>query len=659
MNFRNTTLNLYKFFQASIAYTRNYLQQKIPFDKSVDNLSHNQFPCKTTSLPIVSIPTLQAANKFYAKLNNDVDTCLEQETNSKHTLDLQSLEPFFFNNIPDRTINTDNDLPNQVMPPISPPSLPKPDFKRRGSYSIDEGNWLAYNDYHIHEELFNKYGIVAFKQHSDVEIEDQSDDFKNDSLSKTEENTDDNNLTPIVVTGNSFSISSRIMLFSTLTNDSLKSNKKNIYLHNILQNMGTATHHKEESTYSTLSLCNTKRREECFLPFSFQTETHETLGFYLYSWLAKNVKNLELSGFEQFVTAGCMFGASLKGIDQYGATIELIKHDRKFHATQIIQKIDYNSKTPNPYEEMLFAETSKLALLINRLTKKGQKAKLYYHLPYYDYMLFGIKLYISKNITLNALSQFFKAICQKKNTYVKKISHICSNNNIELVIESPFDNLFGTTLDMYTKDMTEDILKKLNFTNASPEIINMHSKDEQVEPTREDIERTLVQECLNKLKENKFKENHQVIWRDFIVDKGVANIKTLEDLFKLANASMIAIAAKNNKDYETCSLLPLSEKQIQLGYTNHCKHSNKKYPEVFNANFLDPIISYDHISKGLLFYFGHCQNSLTDLINNKHILTHAHANIAKQDLQQKPSIELKDILLLQAQEDNACKSPRA
>jgi hypothetical protein len=45
---------------------------------------------------------------------------------------------------------------------------------------------------------------------------------------------------------------------------------------------------------------------------------------------------------------------------------------------------------------------------------------------------------------------------------------------------------------------------------------------------------------------------------------------------------------------------------------------------------LDPVISHDHNSKGLLFYFGSCQESLRELVEDRNILGYAHKNIARK-----------------------------
>jgi hypothetical protein len=380
-------------------------------------------------------------------------------------------------------------------------------------------------------------------------------------------------------------------------------------------------------------IANLTRREEVFFPFLVKNN-QQNFGFYVYPWLSTNTANdfqkFNFSGFKRFTTVGCMFGSTLKGIDQLGARVDLIKHDIKFHPTQKIVTIEY-SHSYNPYEEVMFNELNKLMLLINHLSDKSKPSQLYYHLPYYDYMLFGIELFIRGRMELVALEQFFKAIILKTVEHLNRIEEICKHHLINCIIESPFENLFGQfKFQEIAKIITEDP-KNINIVEMILSALGIEPNNEldELNPEQEKVqEELLVQHCLRKLQDNNFNLRHKQVWNDFIKfsDK---KINTLEDLFKIANAVMILVACKEGKDYETCSLLPISEKQIQVSYAKfkESKESRVNYPTVFNITTIDPIVSYDLISKkGLLFYFGCCQNSLSNLVKHD-ILTYAHKNV--------------------------------
>ena len=446
----------------------------------------------------------------------------------------------------------------------------------------------------------------------------------------------------------SFYISSRKLFFSQRAIIMEQGSKAAATLKKTILLLNTLKKHTEGNNSSVQDedfiIINKARREEVFLPFIIRN--NGSFGFYIYPWLSNNNTDglLHFSGFKQFVTAGCMFGSTLKGIDNIGFSFPLIKHDIKFHDGQHIIKIDFNKKACNPYEEVIFNEFQKVMLLITNLSTIDDEPKqLYYHLPYYDYMLFGIELFVSGRMTLPTLDQFFKEIISKKDEHTHKINSICAKHNIECKIGTPFENLFG---ELPQDNITETILAKLGLELPTEKPNNQLDYKQEQE---------LVQRCLIKLQTNTLNIEHQQVWQDFIKmmdeDKkitvkiiGKDKISTLEDLIKIANASMILLACKGKKDYETCSLLPLSEKQIQVSYENFkkFKRSRNIYPAVFNITMIDPIISYDLISKkGLLFYLGCCQDSLSKLVKHD-ILTHAHKNIAL-NAESKDNTGIEDI----------------
>lgn len=393
-------------------------------------------------------------------------------------------------------------------------------------------------------------------------------------------------------------------------------------------------------------IVNCNRRSEIFSPFVLHDIGHnENVGFYVYPWLTEDhgiSRNFKFSGFTRFVTAGCMFGSILKGIDdKNGAELNLIKHNIKFHSSQKIEKIAFNPKAPNAYEEVLFCELNKLLLFIDKLSEVDQPKQLYYHLPYYDYILFGMELFIRGRMTLSALDKFFQIIMHKRTAHIEKIVQMCTPHGIKSIIESPFENLFGQVADFNGTLIAESIFSALGFSDKE----SVELKDDDEDQNKQ-VEERLVRYCLEKLKTNTINLKHQKVWGEACIeeffkdkDKDQEDIcrertnryaYTLDNLFKAANAVMIAVACYGELDYKTCSLLPVSEKQIQVGYAEFHKRSRDthSYPAVFNITTIDPVFAYDHSTKGSLFYFNSCQRPLTDLVTKMDILSQSHRNIA-------------------------------
>lgn len=378
-----------------------------------------------------------------------------------------------------------------------------------------------------------------------------------------------------------------------------------------------------------LAIVNSIRRDEFFLPISFGDSEE---GIYIYPWLSENKITIEFNGFTQYVTAGCLFGASLKGEDQHGGKFSLIKHDIKFFADQKIQFIMYDEKE-SPYENMLFIQLEKTCQMINSFTVYENKKSLLYHLPYYDYILFGIELFLRGRITHDALSDFFEKVLKKKSEHTDKINLICKKYNILSAIFSPFENIFGA----------------LQSVNEIFDVFELRNEDINPEKlTTQEIalkEKLFVLLCLQKLKTNMFNIGHQQAWIDF-TEYSENKIEDLEGLFKIANTIPIAVASKGKEDYKTCSILPLSEKQIQVGYSKSLKElKNNQYPKIFHITMLDPLLSYTtSANNGLLFYFDHeCSRSLTRVMIRNNLVKQAYKNIGLFSNSKEP-LSLKELV---------------
>lgn len=393
-------------------------------------------------------------------------------------------------------------------------------------------------------------------------------------------------------------------------------------------------------------IVNSKRTEETFFPVIINDASRE-LGFYVYPWMLGNIKDFKFSGFTRFVTAGCMFGTSIKAVDHHDWSCNLIKHNLPFSSQeQTICDIQIESLV-SCYEQTLFSEFDKLLLLVDKLSKQECKKQIYYHLPCYDYILFGVELFNKNRIELPALNKFFEAVLNKKEEHVNNISKICSKHGIDCVIESPFENLFDYSALVAKKNnrrqqkeclLAKHVLLSLDMCDPS-----VSYKDESEYPKYTDAQLNSI--ILKKLISNKFNAVHQEVWEDFftaIQDPELHKLDNIDDLFKIANGIMVAIACKDQQDYKVCALHTLSEKPISVTYgglrnslkkakenQDLCAHKFNKYGSSFNMTVMEPVLGYSTSCNGLLFYFPNSKSyEFSDLINNREILSHMHRNIA-------------------------------
>ncbi len=495
----------------------------------------------------------------------------------------------------------------------------------------EKSNWVEYNDLAIHRGFFNK-GLIVVKQSMGVC------DFTS---------LDDSTLI----------VKERELLFSEMQKKtSSEFTKANKLLSAIKDFVGE----KQRENNRNLSITNAKRREEVFLPLSLKNEPNhlsDVSGLYMYPWLSSGnilANQFAFSGFKQYVTAGCLFGSNLIGMDEKGYKCALIKHDIDFYEKQKIQHIQLTSKTLGPYEVALFKELEGLALFINQYAdKKADKPSLFYHLPSHDYILFGIDLYIRNRMTLGALTSFLKYVCLQKIKHQEKIYQLCKKYDIQVEISSPFENIFSNIqFDPNSKKAAE------HFTQAVLDRLGITIKDNYPEG----MDSTMVKQCVTLLMTNKINEKSHHAWVDFLkTNRDEAGVDSIEKLFKIANSLMLGIAAFGKKDYETCSILPLPEKQIQVNYDKLRKEKviAPSYPGIFCATYIPSVISYascDVKNNGLLFYFGENLEVLNTVIEklagpaNENLLTYIENS-------KKPLNELSDILFDRSPRIAMMKSP--
>jgi hypothetical protein len=357
--------------------------------------------------------------------------------------------------------------------------------------------------------------------------------------------------------------------------------------------------------------------EEVFLPFVINRQVEEKaelpqFGLKLYPWFSRDANNagkkFKHEGFKIFAVELCMFGAAMKGRDGNNNLLSLIKHDIKFFPGQKIISIE--CMEPCFYETAQLAIFENLVHMISQLSHPREPKKLYCHLPYYDYMLFGIELFIQNRINEKALSQFFNKIFQKKSAFSKRLIEICRTQDIQITIESPFDNVFGGLTLKKGDSISKNILRILELED--------YTKEELTEEQILQKQASVVQRCLTLVVENEYNTLHRQVWKDFIQKAG--DITTLKELFKIANAVMIGAASYKKKDDEVCSLMPLSGKQIQRGYTKY-SGVDPRYPRIINLTFVDPVIGYSqerdvhNKDQGLLFYVDDSRGAANKVIH--------------------------------------------
>ena len=208
-------------------------------------------------------------------------------------------------------------------------------------------------------------------------------------------------------------------------------------------------------------LSNVGRRDEVYCPVTVTAGVQEA-AFYMHTWLnAPSKFNAEgFSGFKQYVTAGCMIGASLEAIDQHGHRLPFIQHHLPLHPSQIIK--DFELDSFSAYKEVLFFQLQNFVQFIKATSES--KPSVFFHLPYYDYLLFGIQLFVNEKVTYEALKEFNEIIKNQSEEYFKEINALFSIADIDVEIGSPFNPIFDNLIFSNTKNLTDGLFEILGLT---------------------------------------------------------------------------------------------------------------------------------------------------------------------------------------------------
>ncbi|MFA6037833.1 MAG: hypothetical protein WC748_06930 [Legionellales bacterium] len=470
---------------------------------------------------------------------------------------------------------------------------------------------------------------------------------------------------------------------------------------------------------------NKKRREEFYFPFSVDSASKGLIGGHVFPWADDEVHAVKNLKFNSFVTAGCLFGGTLQGATAAGKCFPLIKHDWEAYTKE---KVTYIANTKSSlYEQLQFLQLDLVAGIVNRFAATQEGKKVIYHLPYFDYVLFGIGVFLKNQMTPGALKSLFEHIYIRKEEHTKKIKEIFAVYGItNIVIESPFNNIFnveGETVNDFVNaiyaafpflsELTAETKKGFHdefieyFGSENKEFKGFYATHLAIKPQEKETDRpgarasseqeakeeakktakekakktarkdakaaygddwevkwtaglekaweirwdtelakewdaqweknedrklwesnwtdelektwekewehkweervrekAFVMLCLDKLLSQDNHPEQKKLWQNY--SENFLQIIQIEDLFEYANPIMLASAANGRANFETCSILPATEKQIQVGYVDINKRvsSARAKPKIVNFTTLDSAAyALSNQYNGLAFYF--------------------------------------------------------
>lgn len=372
---------------------------------------------------------------------------------------------------------------------------------------------------------------------------------------------------------------------------------------------------KRQKNYEAVAKQHNDQEALASLPQKFEQEK-QALETKYQDKLSNLTVTPSFRGFKRFTTEACFLGASFVGTNPMQATRAILKHDLPFYQNEKIVLVKLSEEV-HAHEAMFDKVLNNISMFVNQHAIDGIEDKeLDFHMPYYDYALFIVELYLNKRITLIAMDQAINIIFDKKCEFEGRVKKICKEHRLKVNIISPFDNLFGTLNKMEAQPSESDLMPAdqidaLRLMSQSPlptteyksyylpsfamfELTpqeRVHATASYIlkllgidpnKPLREDELAPILAERL--ISENSstpvINQKLLTVWQDFLrVHRANGNsIEKIHDIFNLGNAVMQGITAYGSKPYETCSMVAFSGKQIQLSYeylTNISKLLNK------------------------------------------------------------------------------------
>jgi hypothetical protein len=194
-----------------------------------------------------------------------------------------------------------------------------------------------------------------------------------------------------------------------------------------------------------------------FLPVALT----ESSTAYIHPWLSVsksyfNEKIHTLPKTKEFVTAGCLFGGAITGIDAQGNRYPLIDHHLQVIDPMIKIIVD---ESIHPYEMLNFGVLEGLFRLMPQMNTSPEFV-VRYHLPVVDYLLYGVQLFVTGKMTLGALEEFISQVNLRGKKHRDIIERLAAQTQIKIRIESPFDALFPHR----TKISATSIFRQLSLT---------------------------------------------------------------------------------------------------------------------------------------------------------------------------------------------------
>ena len=393
-------------------------------------------------------------------------------------------------------------------------------------------------------------------------------------------------------------------------------------------------------------ICREKSREEYYIPFAYNYNSQAVGGNYIHTWEAGTPKqvqdqrsSIKENPIKEFFTGGCLFGVPLYGIDQFGNEHSLTNPYHKIPASSIIQSI-HSPHTIHP-DEILTRES--LANIIHLIKALGnEETTLKYHLPFPNYIIYGINWFLNGNMTKSSLASYIRILRARVNSQKSYLNSIACNFGIKINACSSLDSL---GLDKIEPDnIIEQLLSKLSIKAEIKD--GMSAK--QLDPVKSKIYFGILAEMKNQQDEN------GDAWRhiDSKIEECVISTvgHDLLSLNYLDYSANLSVSVNKHGDREAASILPSHESPVNHLYK---KVFAEKFGAVCCFQWLAPLQIHDSSLGMRAFHLSKFIEDINELLKlgllKKSFLLNAAAALDSGNMREVVSKKVNEIMVIHEQ----------
>lgn len=370
------------------------------------------------------------------------------------------------------------------------------------------------------------------------------------------------------------------------------------------------------------------QRSEVYVPMAFKKYDKCVGGIYANLWDCGTKQQKEAqasiakSPVTAIVSAMCMFGNHLKGIDPQGVEHPLTNTAYKIPDGRKIVKILHKNTAFHPYEKLMY-ETYQNLVPFYYVLGQGKMPRIFHHIPFSEYIFYGLNLVCSDQMTMEAFHEYVHILEKYVAKHKKAMQEFCDRNKIQVDMTGPMDALVLEE-DGRIFSLT-GFLKRIGISENTEEMLQVHGKKAIPE---------IIDRCLDWLSENHTKP-YRTVWKYVRAKKHANEIVThalhgktsllsinyLSYIVKIASAKIIT-------NGRVCLSHPYREKQMALAYK---KLLAEKFGKIVAFYWILPVFSNISESNSI-YHLEHYIEPLDHLLQ-QHIATSCFMESTAEALQ--------------------------